>query len=159
MLGTGFAAAVPVMLLFPMPMRELLAKMLNDAEPAADPSWGFIAEHYPGAIVDLLQADGGFVRDGAWYSAAYLVGGPRPAVPASRAARSRRRSTTLPEGRRGGRRRVCARGPDLQRVPARARVRADGRLRPGARPRAARGTRVAPRLVRAPGIVSTPRGA
>ena len=75
MLGTAIAAVVPVLLLFPMPMRELLAQMLNGAIPVADPSWGFIAEHYPGALIDLLRADGGFVRDGAWFSAAYFIGG------------------------------------------------------------------------------------
>jgi hypothetical protein len=75
LLGTAVAATIPVMLLYPTPMRELLAQMLNDAMPAADPSWGFIAGHYPGAIVDLLRADGGFVRDGAWYSAVYFTGG------------------------------------------------------------------------------------
>jgi hypothetical protein len=76
LLGTGLAAAAPVALLFSMPMRELLAMMLNDnIQPVQDPTWGFIAERYPGAIVDLLQADGGFVRDGAWYSATYLLAG------------------------------------------------------------------------------------
>jgi hypothetical protein len=69
------AATNPVKLRYPTPMRELLAQMLNDAMPVADPSWGFIAGQYPGAIFDLLRADGGFVRDGAWYSAAYLIGG------------------------------------------------------------------------------------
>jgi hypothetical protein len=73
--GTGLAATIPVVLLLPTPLRELLAQMLNDAQPAADPSWSFIAGHYPGAIVDLLHANGGFVRDGAWYSAAYFAGG------------------------------------------------------------------------------------
>ncbi len=49
--------------------------MLNGIQPSADTSWGFIADRYPGAFVDLLQADGGHVRDGAWYSAAFLIGG------------------------------------------------------------------------------------
>ena len=52
-----------------MPMRDLIAMMLNDIQPSQDTSWGFIADRYPGAVVDMLQADGGFVRDGAWYSA------------------------------------------------------------------------------------------
>jgi hypothetical protein len=73
MAGTAVAATLPVLLLFPMPMRELLAQMLNDAQPDPGASWGAIAGDYPAAIVDLLQANGGFVRDGAWYSAAYLV--------------------------------------------------------------------------------------
>lgn len=75
LLLSGVAAALPVLLLFSVPTRELLAQMLNDARPAPDASWGFIAERYPGAVVDLLRADGGFVRDGAWYSAVYLTGG------------------------------------------------------------------------------------
>jgi hypothetical protein len=75
MLGTALAAAIPVLLMFSVPTRELLAMMLNDAQPAPDASWGFVAERYPGAIADLVRADGGFVRGGAWYSAAYLAGG------------------------------------------------------------------------------------
>jgi hypothetical protein len=75
MLATALLAAVPVLLMFSVPTRELLAMMLNDAQPARDASWGFVAGHYPGAIADLVRADGGFVRDGAWYSAAYLAGG------------------------------------------------------------------------------------
>lgn len=73
--GTGVAAALPAVLAIPVPMRELLAQMLNGAQPAPGTSWGTIAGQYPGAIVDMLQADGGFVRDGAWYSAAYLLAG------------------------------------------------------------------------------------
>jgi hypothetical protein len=72
---TGLAAVVPALLLFAVPARELLAMMLNGIEPAPDGSWGFIAQQYPGALADFLQANGGYVRDGAWYSAAYLVGG------------------------------------------------------------------------------------
>ncbi len=68
-------AALPVMLVFSMPMRELLAMMLNDAQPDPGASWLSIAERYPAAIVDLLQADGGFVRDGALLSAAFLLAG------------------------------------------------------------------------------------
>jgi hypothetical protein len=73
--GTGVLAALPAVIAIPVPMRELLAQMLNDLQPAPDLSWGTIAARYPGAIADLLQADGGFVRDGAWYSAAYLLAG------------------------------------------------------------------------------------
>lgn len=75
MLGSGVAAALPVLLLFPFPIRDLLATMLNGLQPSSDTSWGFIAERYPGAVVDLVQANGGFVRDGAWLSAAYLIAG------------------------------------------------------------------------------------
>lgn len=73
--ATGFAAALPGVIFIPVPLRELLAQMLNDLQPAPDLGWGEIASRYPAAIVDLLQADGGFVRDGAWYSAAYLLAG------------------------------------------------------------------------------------
>jgi hypothetical protein len=76
LLGSGLAATVPVTLAFSAPMKELLAMMLNDGiQPVRDPSWGFVAERWPGAVVDLLQADGGYVRDGAWYSAGYLIVG------------------------------------------------------------------------------------
>lgn len=75
MFGTAVAATIPVLLLFPMPMRPLLAQMLNDAQPVGDPTWGFIVERYPGAILDLAQANGGFVRDGAWYSAIFILTG------------------------------------------------------------------------------------
>ena len=73
--GTGVAAALPAVIAIPVPMRELLAQMLNALQPAPDMSWGTIAGRYPAAIVDLLQADGGFVRDGAWFSAVYLLAG------------------------------------------------------------------------------------
>jgi hypothetical protein len=73
--ATGFAAALPAVIAISVPLRELLAQMLNGLQPAPDLSWGEIAGRYPAAIVDLLQADGGFVRDGAWYSAAYLLAG------------------------------------------------------------------------------------
>jgi hypothetical protein len=75
LLGTSVAATLPVMLIFSMPLRELLAMMLNDIQPDPGASWLSIAERYPAAIVDLLQADGGYVRDGAWLSAGYLLAG------------------------------------------------------------------------------------
>lgn len=75
LLGTSAAAVLPVMLVFSMPLRELLAMMLNDAQPDPGASWVSIVERYPAAIVDLLQADGGFVRDGALLSAAFLLAG------------------------------------------------------------------------------------
>lgn len=75
LLGLGFAAVLPALLAFSVPMRDLLAQMLNDAQPAPGTPWSSIIGDYPPAIVDLLQADGGFVRDGAWYSAIYLLGG------------------------------------------------------------------------------------
>jgi hypothetical protein len=75
LLGTGAAASLAVLLLFPMPTRELIAMMLNGAQPDPGASWGSILGQYPGAIADLLQADGGYVRDGAWFSALYLLAG------------------------------------------------------------------------------------
>jgi hypothetical protein len=73
--GTGVVAALPAVFAVSVPMRELLAQMLNGLQPAPGLPWSEIAGRYPGAIVDLLQADGGFVRDGAWYSALYLLAG------------------------------------------------------------------------------------
>ncbi len=75
LLGCGVAAALPALLIFSLPLQDLLATMLNGIQPSADTSWGFIADRYPGAFADLLQADGGHVRDGAWYSAAFLAAG------------------------------------------------------------------------------------
>ena len=48
---------------------------MNDSEPSTDTSWGFIAGHYPGAVVELLRANVGFLRRGEWYTALFLVGG------------------------------------------------------------------------------------
>jgi hypothetical protein len=75
LLGSAFAAALPALLIFALPIQDLLATMLNGIQPSTDTSWGFIADRYPGAFVDLLQADGGHVRDGAWYSAGFLLAG------------------------------------------------------------------------------------
>ena len=91
--ATGFAAALPAVIAIQVPLRELLAQMLNGLQPAPDTGWGEIAARYPGAIVDLLQADGGFVRDGAWYSAAYLLVGLGLLLLAWR--RSRREDATI----------------------------------------------------------------
>jgi hypothetical protein len=85
--ATGFAAALPAVIAIQVPLRELLAQMLNGLQPAPELGWGEIASRYPGAIVDLLQADGGFVRDGAWYSAAYLLVGLALLVLAARNGR------------------------------------------------------------------------
>ena len=43
LLGTAVAAALPVLLLYPLPTRDLFATMLNGAQPVADPTWGFVA--------------------------------------------------------------------------------------------------------------------
>ena len=73
--ATGIAAALPALLLFTTPVRELLALLVNDSEPSSDTSLGFIASHYPGALVELLRANVGFLRRGEWYTALFLVGG------------------------------------------------------------------------------------
>lgn len=73
--ATGIAAALPALLLFTTPARELLALLVNDSEPSSDTSLGFIAGHYPGALVELLRANVGFLRRGEWYTALFLVGG------------------------------------------------------------------------------------
>jgi hypothetical protein len=101
-LAAGVAAALPVLLLFSVPTRELLAQMLNDAQPAPDASWASIVERYPAAIVDLLQADGGFVRDGAWYSAAYLAGGLALLFALARGERGDPAASLLKAGALGG---------------------------------------------------------
>lgn len=75
LLGTGIAAALPALVLFRVPVRELLALLVNDSEIPSDASWTFILSHYPGAALDLIHANGGFVRDGQWYATLYLVGG------------------------------------------------------------------------------------
>ena len=46
---TGLAAALPALLLFKAPVRDLLALLVNDSESRADTSWGFILSHYPQA--------------------------------------------------------------------------------------------------------------
>ena len=48
---------------------------MNDSEPVGGHVLGFIAGHYPGALVELLRANVGFLRRGEWYTALFLVGG------------------------------------------------------------------------------------
>ena len=75
LLGSGVAAALPALLLFEVPVRNLLALLVTDSGVPDDPSWGFIASHYPSAFVELLRANVGFLRRGEWYTAAYFVVG------------------------------------------------------------------------------------
>ena len=98
LLGTGIAAALPVLVLFSMPMRELLAMMLNGATPDPGASWVSIAERYPAAIVDLLQANGGYMRGGAWISAVYLLAGLALLFLLSRGTRGSAGATLLKAG-------------------------------------------------------------
>jgi hypothetical protein len=73
--ATGVAAALPALLIFSTPVRDLLALLVNNSQPPADPSWSFIASHYPGALWELVRANVGFLRRGEWYTALYFVGG------------------------------------------------------------------------------------
>ena len=73
--ASGFLAALPALIAFKTPVRDLLALLVNHSQPPADPSWSFIARHYPGAVWELVRANGGFLRRGEWYTAFYFVGG------------------------------------------------------------------------------------
>jgi hypothetical protein len=72
---TGLAAALPAALIFPVPLRELLAFGVHGLEPAPDASWLEIARRYPDTVIEWLRADAGFIRRGEWLSGAYLAGG------------------------------------------------------------------------------------
>ena len=49
--ATGLAAALPPVILFQPPVRESPGSSpVNDSEPSADTSWGFILSHYPVAV-------------------------------------------------------------------------------------------------------------
>ena len=127
--ATGVAAALPALLLFTTPVRDLLALLVNDSEPSADTSWGFIASHYPGALVELVRANVGFLRRGEWYTALFLVGGVLALLLLVwRRRETRSIETTLMMRRSGPRARLRPRRSGLQRVPARARLRPDGRV-------------------------------
>jgi hypothetical protein len=52
-----------------------MALLVNGNDIPPDASWSFIARHYPGALVDLVHSDGGFLRHGEWYTGLLLVGG------------------------------------------------------------------------------------
>jgi len=73
--ASGLAAALPALLLYQAPVRDLLALLVNNSEPSSDTSWAFIIGHYPSALVELVRSDVGFLRRGEWYTALYLVGG------------------------------------------------------------------------------------
>jgi hypothetical protein len=73
--ASGLAAVVPALLLFKMPVQDLLALLVNHSDVSADTSWSFIASHYPRALVDLVRSDVGFLRRGQWYTALYFVVG------------------------------------------------------------------------------------
>jgi hypothetical protein len=72
---TGVVAALPALLVFTTPARDLLALLVNHSEVPSDTSWGFVVSHYPRAVFELARANVGFLRRGEWYTAAFLVGG------------------------------------------------------------------------------------
>jgi hypothetical protein len=72
---SGILAAVPALLLFKAPVRDLLALLENHSEPSADTSWGFIVGHYPRAAFELVRANVGFLRRGEWYTLLYYLAG------------------------------------------------------------------------------------
>ena len=128
--ATGIAAALPALLLFSTPVRDLLALLVNDSEPSTDTSWGFIAGHYPGAVVELLRANVGFLRRGEWYTALFLVGGVLALLLLVwRRRETRSVETTLMCAAAVLAPRLRPRRAGLQRLPARARLRSDGRVR------------------------------
>ncbi|HJU48569.1 MAG TPA: hypothetical protein VJ689_10560 [Gaiellaceae bacterium] len=71
----GVAAALPALLLFTVPARNLLAQLVNGGDIPPETSWSYIASHYPHAVVELVRANGGFLRDGEWFTGLYLIGG------------------------------------------------------------------------------------
>lgn len=72
---SGLLAALPAVLLFRTPARDLLALLVNHSNVPTDRSWSFVISHYPRAVVELIRANVGFLRRGEWYTAFYLVGG------------------------------------------------------------------------------------
>lgn len=91
--ATGIAASLPALLLFSVPLRELVAFNVFGHDPAPDASWSTIAANYPDALVEHVRGNLGFVRQGAWYTGAYLVGGVLLLFALTR--RSREALTTL----------------------------------------------------------------
>jgi hypothetical protein len=73
--ASGVAAVLPALVLYPLPLRELLAFVVSDFEPVASLSWPEIVGRYPGTLLDTLRANAGFVRQGEWYTGLYFVGG------------------------------------------------------------------------------------
>jgi len=71
---TGILASLPAPLLFGAPLRESMAYTLNDFYPAADPSWGFVADHYLDGIRDLVRNNLEWLGDHP-VEALVLVGG------------------------------------------------------------------------------------
>lgn len=73
--ATGIAASLPALLLFSVPLRELVAFNVFGHDPAPDATWSMIARNYPEALIEHVRGNLGFIRQGAWFTGAYLVGG------------------------------------------------------------------------------------
>ena len=58
-----------------VPVRDLLALLVNQSQVPSDTSWTFIATHYPRAVLELVRANIGFLRRGEWYTALYFASG------------------------------------------------------------------------------------
>ena len=144
----------PVMLIFAMPMRELLAMMLNDAQP--DTRCVLVRDR---AAVSPTRSSTCSRRTAATSATAHGSPPPTcsPAWPCcSRSAAAPASLSFLKAGSDRGRP-VRHRRADLQWAAARARARADGRIRTRARGRA-RGRPVgAPRMGR-PAVSTAPDG-
>lgn len=93
--ATGLAAALPALLLFATPVRDLLALLVNHSDLPRNTSWSFIASHYPRAVIQLVRANVGFLRRGEWYTALYLVGGVLALLFLGRRTRPRSTTTVL----------------------------------------------------------------
>jgi hypothetical protein len=72
---SGLAAAIPAAVVFPVPLRELMAFAMSNFTPAPDATWAYIAERYPGRLVELAQGNAGFVRRGEWFTGLYFAAG------------------------------------------------------------------------------------
>jgi hypothetical protein len=71
--ATGIAATLPAWLAFGVPAREEISYTLNDFQPAPG-GWGFIARHYPRALVDWLSSDTTYVSDHVLVGLFFILG-------------------------------------------------------------------------------------
>ena len=136
---TGVVAALPALLVFTTPVRDLLALLVNNSEPSERHLVVVHREPLPPRASSSSSA-----RTSA--SSAAASGTPRSTSSGALSRwccscggdGSQSRLAHFDDRRRRGRVRLRPRGAGLQRLPARARLRADGRLRAGARDRACR---------------------
>ncbi len=127
--ATGVAAALPALLLFSTPVRDLLALLVNDSEPSADTSLGIHREPLSRRARRAAPGERRLPPPRRVVHGA-LPRRRRPRSPAPRLAQARdpRHDDDADDRRGRARARLCACGPGLQRVPAGARLRADGRV-------------------------------